>query len=98
MALMIIGKTECALCRAVIEENEKIVATSHFIADPKDRLWRFSDAAMHKRCFSEWDQRQVFVERYNEIVGNITWGNGTYHHMNDEGTIISIIREHLVDD
>ena len=97
MALILKGKTECALCHEVVKENEEIVATSHFIPDPKDRLWRFSDAAMHKTCFSEWDQRQVFVEKYNQIVGSITWGNGTYHHMNDDGTIVSLIRANQVE-
>src|SRR5215468_511251 len=93
MALISRGKTKCALCNAVIKENDEIVATSHFIADDKDPLWRFSDAAMHKNCFLEWDQRQKFVEKYNQTIGSITWGNGTYHYMKDDGAIVSLKRE-----
>jgi hypothetical protein len=93
MALIIRGKTECALCKVVLNVNDKIMATSHFIADTEDPLWRFSDAAMHQNCFLKWDQKQTFVDKYNETVENITWGNGTYHHMNDDGVIVSLRRE-----
>jgi hypothetical protein len=94
MALIISEKTEYALCHVVLKENEKIISTSHFIADTEYPLWRFSDSAMHQNCFLEWDKRQTFVDKYNETIGNITWGNGTYHHMNDDGVIVSLRREH----
>jgi hypothetical protein len=56
MALIIRGKAECALCEVVLNANDKVIATSHFIADTEDPLWRFSDAAMHQNCFLEWDK------------------------------------------
>lgn len=87
MALIFRGKTECPLCDAVIGESDEIVATSHFIADPEDPLWHFSDAGMHKNCFLGWSQRQVFIEKYNQTIGSITWGDGRRHHMNTDGTI-----------
>jgi hypothetical protein len=93
MALIFRGKTECVLCNEVMKENDEIIATSHFIADTQDALWRFSDAAMHKNCFLEWDQRQTFVDRYNDAIGINTWGNGRYHHMNDDGEIVAFSRE-----
>ncbi len=74
------------------EENDEIVATGHFIADSTDPLWRFSDAGMHKDCFLGWDQRQEFIDKYNETIGSITWGNGTYHQMKDDGAIVSLKR------
>lgn len=92
MAMILRGKTECPLCNGVIKENDEIVATSHFIADPRDLLWRFSDAGMHKDCFLNWDQRLNFINRYNETMGSITWGNGTYHCMQDDGAIVSLKR------
>jgi hypothetical protein len=93
MALILRGKTTCPLCSEVISDNNELVATSHFIADCKDPLWRFSDAAMHKGCFLKWDQRQLFIKKYNGTVGSVTWGNGTYHQMNDDGMIVSLKRE-----
>ncbi len=42
---------------------------------------------MHKDCFVAWPLRGVFVERYNTTVGTFTAGNGTYHHMEADGTI-----------
>jgi hypothetical protein len=90
MALILRGKSKCALCDLVISENDQIVATSHFIADAADPLWRFSDSAMHERCFLGWDQRELFIEKFNQIVSE-TRGD-TYHHMNDDGTIVSRTR------
>ena len=90
MALILIGKTECALCGSVLNADDAIVATSHFIADSQNPFWRFSDAAMHKACFLNWGQRQAFVDLFNEIVGGITFGNGTSHHMRDDGEIVSL--------
>jgi hypothetical protein len=31
------------------------------------------------------------VKRYNDTIGAVTWGNGTYHHMEDDGSI-SVLR------
>jgi hypothetical protein len=56
LALVLIGKSRCALCDLVIE-NDQFIATSHFIADTTDPLWRFSDAAMHQSCFLAWKGR-----------------------------------------
>ena len=87
MALILLGKTECSICGVVLYEGDALVATTHFIADHNDPLWRFSDSAMHKSCFLEWEHRRSFVKKYNDTVGTITWGNGTYHHMEDDGHI-----------
>jgi hypothetical protein len=90
MALILRGKTECRLCASVLEADVAIVATSHFIVDSQHPLWRFSDAAMHKTCFLNWDQRQSFVDLFNQIQGGITYGSGTYKLMRDDGAIISL--------
>ena len=95
MALISRGKTECSICGVVLEEGDDLVATTHFIADQADPLWRFSDSAMHGSCFLEWEQRQNFVQKYNDTIGTITWGNGTYHHMEDDGQISVLRRDAL---
>ena len=93
MALIFLGKTQCALCSAILIAGDELVATTHFIADPSDQLWRFSDAAMHKECFLNWEHMQEFIDKYNAVVGSITWGNGTHHHMTDDGRILSLPRD-----
>ena len=93
MAIILLGKTRCALCAMVLKEGDDLVATSHFIADQQNPLWRYSDAAMHRHCFLAWDQRQRFVDTYNAAVGPITWGDGTYHQMTDDGRILSLRRD-----
>jgi hypothetical protein len=68
-------------------DGDEVVTTSHFIADRNDPLWRFSDAAMHGRCFLAWDQRADFVTKFNRVVEGMTSGDGTYHQMDSEGAI-----------
>ena len=93
MALIFPGKTQCSICGDVIMSEDEIVATSHFIADQNDPLWRFSDSAMHRACFADWNFRTAFVAKFNSIVGPITFGNGTYHHMEPDGTIAVLKRD-----
>jgi hypothetical protein len=88
MALLIPGSTRCPLCEAVIGAGDDIVATSHFIGDPSDPLWKFSDAAMHRPCFLRWPDREPFIARYHETLGAITSGDGTYLDMQPDGTIV----------
>jgi hypothetical protein len=95
MAIILQGKSECSLCGNVIMAGDKIVGTSHFIADRNDPLWRFSDSAMHRSCFLTWDQREAFVAKFNQLVGGVTFGNGTYHQMESDGTIAALQRDEL---
>jgi len=89
MALIILGASHCPICGGVIGHDDEIVATTHFIADRADPLWRFSDAAMHKGCFLDWELRQAFVGRYNAEMGSFIWGNGTFQEMQLDGSILS---------
>ncbi len=94
MAIVLRGKTKCSICDNVIADVDQIVATSHFISDANDPLWRFSDSAMHGACFANWPQRAEFVAKYNLIVGQVTSCNGRYHRMEPDGTIAVLRRSH----
>jgi len=87
MALIMRGVTECSLCGSVLEKNAEIVATSHFIHDENDPLWRFSDSGMHRECFLNWEHREVFVRRFNLSLGKTIWGNSMRHRMDEAGEI-----------
>ena len=92
MALILLGKTQCSICDIVIRGGEALVATTHFVSDEADPLWRFSDSAMHRSCFLEWPLRKEFIAKYNATVGTRTAGNGTYHQMEDDGNILVLKR------
>jgi hypothetical protein len=47
MALLALGRSRCSICGEVLQPGQVIVATTHFIGDPADHLWRFSDSGMH---------------------------------------------------
>jgi hypothetical protein len=81
--------TKCALCGELLGDGE-IVATTHFIADRDDPLWRFSDASMHYACFQNWPHREEFVSKYNSTIGQRVWGNGTRHLMHPDGKVESV--------
>jgi len=84
--------TKCPLCGESVwnDVEDEIVATTHFIADAHDPLWRFSDAAMHYVCFQQWPHRSDFVTKYNQIIGHRIRGNGTRDHMREDGVVESV--------
>ena len=90
MALLLRGKTKCALCGEAILQGQAVVATQHFIHDQGNPLWRYSDATMHYGCFGGWQHRAQFVEQYNNSLGKVVWGNGTRHQMQADGTVINV--------
>ena len=92
MAIVIRGTTQCSICARLILDNDEVVATSHFIADQNDPLWRFSDSAMHRSCFLGWNERSEFVAKFNQVVGAVTTCNGTYHFMKSDGVIVRLRR------
>ena len=89
MAIVILGKTQCPLCSNVIAAGQATVATPHFIQTPSHPLWRYSDAAMHYGCFQLWQHRDSFVAEYNNSIGRVVWGNGTQHHMQPDGIVVT---------
>ena len=88
MAIVLLGKTQCPLCQAVLLAGQDLVSSSHFIESQTHPLWRYSDAAMHYGCFQAWEHRETFVAEYNRTIGHITWGNGTRHQMQADGVIV----------
>jgi len=85
MALIYEGMT-CAICDQSLDIHGAIVATTHFITDESDPLWRFSDAAMHYSCFQQWQHREEFVRKYNATMGTMIW-DGKRQHMKMDGSI-----------
>lgn len=69
MALLMWGVSRCSICRELLVEGQPIVATTHFIGDPADHLWRFSDSGMHASCFAGWEHRNEFAARYHTALG-----------------------------
>ncbi|WP_132646780.1 hypothetical protein [Rubrivivax gelatinosus] len=74
----------------MIEEDQAIVATTHFIASEDHPLWKYSDAAMHRGCFEAWDQRQFFVDEYNRLFGSAVLLSSFKHPMDDDGNVTTV--------
>jgi hypothetical protein len=86
MALIYTGM-KCSICHQVIENLDDIVATSHFLSDDSDPLYRYSDTAMHPECFSSWVMRGEFVDRFNSFWGSCISGDCTFKEMQPDGRI-----------
>jgi hypothetical protein len=52
----------CSLCGHTLADP--IYATSHFIADRSHDLWRFSDTAMHWKCYVRWPEQARFASMF----------------------------------
>lgn len=73
MALIYKG-IRCSICHRVVEDTKvDVVATTHFISDPNDPLYEFSDSLMHRRCFDAWEHREVFMARYRKFLSEPHW-------------------------
>jgi hypothetical protein len=90
MALIEYGVTTCPLCGQVISAEEEVIATSHFIPDESDGLWRFSDAAMHRKCFLAWPRRGDFVAKFNREMAKRPRPDGSREQMKSDGTVVSV--------
>ena len=66
MALILTGKTPCAICGAILKEGDDIFATSGGPIQPNDPLWQFQDAGMHRDCFRNWPLREPFRQKFNQ--------------------------------
>jgi hypothetical protein len=84
MAIILIGLTDCSLCKKKLLKDDIIVATSHFISDPNDPLWKYSDSAMHQACFASWDQRDAFRNKFNSC--GLPWVMDTAGRLTQKGT------------
>lgn len=84
MALVILGKTTCAICGAAVAPAEPIVTTSGGPIQPDDALWKYQDAAMHQSCFVTWPLRDEFRARFNEYYDRHLRG---MRFMTQDGTI-----------
>ena len=82
------GAALCAICRQAIRPDDDVVVTPDFLADESDPLWRFSDAIMHRACFLVWEERRLFIARYNRLARQLIADDGSYPFMTSEGDLV----------
>jgi hypothetical protein len=74
MALVILGKTVCGICKKTIEGRQDLVSFSPFVANCRDSLYQFSDAAFHRRCFHAHPLAREATCRSKEVRAHGTPG------------------------
>lgn len=83
MAIILRGRSRCALCDEVLAEGQLLFSTSAFL-DRDHPLWRYSDAAMHHSCFDAWPDRRSFIDSFNEFWSRNYRG---MRFMHDDGSV-----------
>lgn len=68
MALVFLGKTLCPICGIVLQKGEELVSFAPFVANRRDPLFRFSDAAFHRRCFEGEPLAEAALRRSEEVA------------------------------
>lgn len=63
MALILQGKSRCSICGEILQQNDRLYATTHFFGRDH-HLWRYSDSGMHWACFIGWQHRAEFAAAY----------------------------------
>lgn len=69
MAIIILGSSECALCRKVLADSSNVTGlppspqTDH-------PLHKYFDAGFHKDCFENWDQKDEIIRLIKEDKRN----------------------------
>lgn len=84
MALIILGKTICRLCNAVIKEGDEMKAFPAFV--PYDhKFGKFSDAAFHKSCYekdTDRDEVDNMLWVWEQLLKSIPRGLTTLEEIN----------------
>jgi hypothetical protein len=70
--------------------EDGVVTTSHFILDETDSLWKYPDAAMHRRCFLAWPARGDFVAAFNHEMAKRPRPDGNREQMEPDGRVVSV--------
>jgi hypothetical protein len=67
MALFVLGKTPCQICNRPLMKGDSVVSFSPFVANRRDLLYRFSDAAFHKACFEAEPLAEAAIRRSEDV-------------------------------
>jgi hypothetical protein len=72
VTMVIIGKTQCIICRINIMEGDEFVALPPFLSNRRHPLYKFNDSAFHLKCLSRdplADQALILSEEIREQGG-----------------------------
>ena len=98
MALIIGGKSTCPICNHILEDGDDLVATTHFIADKTDPLWRYSDSAIHRSCFLSWSIDRSLSSSTTKLLDTSFWEMVHVIECNSTGQSSSIVRKESLQD
>jgi hypothetical protein len=90
MAITILGKSQCPLCDKVLQSGDDIIGTPHFIHSGP--LHRYSDAGMHRGCFTAWSKAGEFIAAFNEFGRSFPRGP---RQMLKDGSIVEVNPDEL---
>jgi len=97
MALIFRGRSKCSICSEILQTDDRLYATSHFLG-PEHFLWRYSDSGMHWDCFEKWEHREAFVKELVSVRTACSWGDGSARvYSGAECTVVVHVLEEFKD-
>jgi hypothetical protein len=67
MALLVLGKTPCALTGKMLQKEDYFVCFPHFISGENDPLWWYSDSCMLRDAFDAWKHHDEFLAQWADF-------------------------------
>jgi hypothetical protein len=71
MAIVLVGKTKCAMCNKVLSAQDNIMAFAPLAPNENDPLHVFNDAAFHANCFYKHPLSKRALAREKELQGQL---------------------------
>lgn len=65
MAIILLGKTICAICGGPINEGDGVNGFPAFVLNEADALYQFSDGAFHAECLERHPLRNAIAAAYH---------------------------------
>lgn len=71
MALIFIGKSECAICKQILDEDREFTGFPALINNMNDALYIFSDAGVHTACLEAHPSKDNLLSVLKQYDENI---------------------------
>ena len=68
MEMIIRGQTACAICGDVLEAEHEIEAFPSFTENPRDPLYAFNEAVIHRACFDAHPMADAAARRRRHFI------------------------------
>lgn len=67
MAIVVLGKTRCALCGRLLLDGEDVISFPPLFCNQRDPAWLLNDAGVHRSCLVEHGLADRALARLRDV-------------------------------